>query len=51
MAMIDTFITFAPSIGLIGFFVAFVLIAVMTYLPSSKQRMEDHGNIPFKEHE
>ncbi|HRI76157.1 MAG TPA: cbb3-type cytochrome c oxidase subunit 3 [Alphaproteobacteria bacterium] len=49
--MMDFFITHAPSVGLVGFFVAFVLIAIATYRPANKKRIESYGNIPFKEQE
>lgn len=49
--MIDFLLTHAPAIGLVGFFVAFVLIGVITYRPANKKRIESYGNIPFKEQE
>lgn len=49
--MTEALISYAPAIGLVGFFTAFVLIAVMTYRPQNRQRIEGYGNIPFKEQE
>lgn len=49
--MIDFLLAHAPAIGLVGFFVSFVLIGVITYRPANKHRIESYGNIPFKEQE
>lgn len=50
-ALVDFIIANSTLIGLVGFFSAFVLIAVMTYRPASKSRIESYGHIPFKEEE
>lgn len=49
--MIDWLIQHAPSIGLLGFFLGFVGVAVWAYLPANKRRIEDHAHIPFREQE
>lgn len=50
-ALIDFIADNSTLIGLIGFFSAFVLIAIMTYRPANKARIESYGHIPFKERE
>jgi cbb3-type cytochrome oxidase subunit 3 len=36
-------------IALIGFFTAFVLIALWAYRPQNKTRLENFGSIPLRE--
>ncbi len=38
-----------PSIMLVLFLLAFIVITVLTYLPSQKNKLEEHAQIPFKE--
>lgn len=45
----NSFIDNAPVIGLIFFFVVFVVIAFMTYRPSAKKRLQANAFIPLKE--
>lgn len=47
--MIDWFLDHAPQIGLIGFFVAFVFIALWAYAPRNKAKLQAHAYIPLKE--
>lgn len=49
--MIDWLVQHGPSLGLLGFFVGFVCIAVWTYRPALKKQIEDHAHIPFREQE
>lgn len=49
--LVDFIADNSTLIGLIGFFTAFVLIAIMTYRPANKVRIESYGHIPFKERE
>jgi cbb3-type cytochrome oxidase subunit 3 len=37
----------APHIGLLGFFVAFIGIALWAYWPSNKARLQEHASIPL----
>jgi len=50
-ALVDFIVENSTLIGLVGFFVAFVLIGIMTYRPANKARIESYGKIPFKEPE
>ncbi|MDP2206320.1 MAG: cbb3-type cytochrome c oxidase subunit 3 [Alphaproteobacteria bacterium] len=50
-ALVDFVANNSTLIGLIGFFLAFVLIAAITYRPANKARIESYGHIPFKERE
>ncbi|NBX74451.1 MAG: cbb3-type cytochrome c oxidase subunit 3 [Alphaproteobacteria bacterium] len=43
------FIDHAPQIGLIFFFVVFLLVAVWAYWPANKQKLEQHASIPLKD--
>jgi cbb3-type cytochrome oxidase subunit 3 len=45
----STFITLAPLIGLLFFFVFFVSIAIWAMLPSNKTRLQTHADIPTRE--
>lgn len=47
--MIDTFISLAPTIGLLFFFSVFTGIAVWALNPSNKQRLQKLGEIPLKD--
>ena len=39
----------ATIVGLLFFFSFFVLMALWTYLPRNKTKIENYGNIPFTE--
>ena len=45
----NSFIDHAPVIGLLFFFGVFVWIAVRTYRPGQKQRLQQHAHIPLNE--
>jgi cbb3-type cytochrome oxidase subunit 3 len=47
--MMDSFITHAPTIGLLFFFVLFTGIAVWAYKPSNKNTLQQLGAIPLKD--
>lgn len=47
--MITWFLDHAPTIGLTGFFVAFIFIALWAYAPRNKSKLQAHAQIPFKE--
>lgn len=44
----DAFITHAPVIGLLFFFLVFVGIAVWALRPSNKTRLQSYAEIPLK---
>jgi cbb3-type cytochrome oxidase subunit 3 len=45
----DWFITHAPTIALVGFFLAFLWIALSLVRPGAKQRAQQNAKIPLKE--
>ena len=45
----NAFADYAPTVGLIFFFGVFVWIAVSTYRPSMKSKIQSHAFIPLKE--
>jgi len=45
----DFLVTNAPTIGLLLFFITFVVAAVWTYRPKAKKFYEDKAYIPMKE--
>lgn len=47
--MIDAFVTHAPVIGLLFFFIVFSGIAIWALKPSNKKLLQSHGSIPLKE--
>ena len=46
--MMEWLVQFSGYIVLIGFFSAFVGVALWAYRPSNKDKLEQHRNIPFK---
>ena len=49
--MLDNFINYAPTIGLLFFFVVFIIIAAWTFRPNAKSTYEEKAYIPMKEEE
>ena len=45
----ESFITNAPTIGLLFFFAVFIGIAVWALNPANKKRLQSYGEIPLKE--
>lgn len=45
----STFLDTAPTLGLLFFFCVFVCIAIRTYRPSVKQKLQAHAHIPLSE--
>lgn len=47
--MIDTLAQYSGYIVLVGFFTAFVGIAIWAYRPANKKTIENYRDIPFRE--
>ena len=47
--MMTWFMDNAPHLALLGFFIAFIGIAVWAYMPSNKAKLQERAQIPFKE--
>jgi cbb3-type cytochrome oxidase subunit 3 len=45
----NTLMDMAPTVGLLIFFIIFMVIFVWVLLPSNKQRLRSYGEIPLKE--
>lgn len=49
--MMDTLVTHASSIALVGFFIGFLGIVASVLRPSRKAELEKHARIPLEEAE
>ena len=47
--MMDWLVQHGPLVATLCFFVGFVGIALWAYLPRNRERMNQYGQIPFKE--
>ncbi len=47
--MITWFMDNVPHLALLGFFIAFIGIAIWAYWPGNKAKLQERAQIPFKE--
>lgn len=47
--MMDWLVQHGPTVATLFFFVAFVGIALWAFLPRNRARLDQYGQIPFKE--